>query len=76
MSKKTTYKVSYYTLEPSYYDRSEREYHTCNFTKRQEALDFADAARKKHPAQILVTRTTEEVILDLRDTDDYQENRV
>ena len=75
MSKKATYRVTYYVLEPSYYDRSERVYTCKTFTERKEAFDFADAAKKKWPAQILITYTTEETVLDLRDTDDYKKNR-
>lgn len=75
MPKKATYRVTYHVLEPSYYDRSERVYTSQDFTDREEALGFAEEAKKKWPAQILVTCITEETLLDLRDTDDYKENR-
>lgn len=75
MSKKVVYRVTYHVLEPSDYDRSERVYTRKVFTKRREAFDFADEAKKKWPAQILITRTTEETVLDLRDTDDYKQSR-
>ena len=74
--KNTTYEVFYYTLEPSYYDRSERNYVIKTFTDRQEALDFAEEAKRFHPAQIKVKSITEEYLLDLRDTENYKENRV
>lgn len=73
--KNKTYIVSYYILEPSYYDRSERKYTDKTFNNRQEALDFAEEAKKSHPSQIVVKAITEEFLLDLRETDDYQENR-
>ena len=73
--KNKTYEVVYYVLEPSYYDRSERNYASKNFTKKEDALAFANEAKKKYPAQILVTCITKETLLDLRDTDDYKENR-
>jgi hypothetical protein len=73
--KKTIYKVVYYTLECSPYDHSERNYTTKDFVSRKEALAFAKEATKVYPAQIVVKAITEEFLLDLRDTDNYQENR-
>jgi hypothetical protein len=73
--KKTIYRVVYHILEPSYYDRSERNYTTKEFSSRKEALAFAEEAKKFHPAQIVVSRKTEETILSLSDTDDYKINR-
>lgn len=74
--KNSEYEVFYYTLEPSYYDRSERKCFTRMFKTDKEAMDFVEEIKKKHPAQITMKKITEEFILDLRATDDYQENRV
>jgi hypothetical protein len=73
--KKEIYEVSYYTLEPSYYENSERNYVVETFKTREEALNFVEEARKRHPAQIVVKVITEEFLLDLRNTDNYKDNR-
>jgi hypothetical protein len=73
--KNKKYEVVYYTLEPSYYENSERKYVKATFNTRKEALTFAEEAKKVYPAQIVAKVLTEELLLDLRDTDDYKENR-
>jgi len=73
--KHKTYTVFYYTLEPSYYERSERNYFHRTFFSRKEALAFVEEAKKVYPAQIVLKAVTEEEVLDLRDTDNYKENR-
>lgn len=77
MSKKTTnYNVWYYTLEPSYYEHSEKNYVSKDFTSRKDALSFVKEAKKLYPCQIVVTRTTKETLLELRESDNYRGNSV
>jgi hypothetical protein len=73
--KNKMYEVIYHTLEPSYYENSERNYVRKTFKTRKETLDFVEESKKVYPAQIVAKLITEEILLDLRDTDDYKENR-
>jgi hypothetical protein len=75
-NKTTKYEVTYYTLEPSYYEHSEKVYVKKTFTDRKEAFTFVEEAKKYFPAQIVLKAITEQHLLDLRDTDNYQENLI
>jgi hypothetical protein len=70
------YEVVYYTLEPSYYEHSEKHYVRQTFNVFEEALAFVEDSKKFYPAQIIIKALTEEILLDLRDIDDYKENRI
>lgn len=77
MSKiKTNYNVWYYTLEPSYYEHSEKIYVSKDFTLRKDAFSFVREAKKLYPCQIIVTRTTKETLMDIRGSDSYKVNSV